>query len=155
MSDKNRFWICDNCGEQNPEERLYSCKKCAFPRTAVSSSESVTWVYPPLALHLVAGPDRALGNQWKLDAEYTVIGSRLTGRYESSIDLNELDEQRKISAPHVTIIMKNDAVEIVDQGSTNGTVVNQTRLEKETVYPLRIEDKIRMGSLVFKLIRDR
>ena len=56
-----------------------------------------------------------------------------------------------VSGNHAKIVVKNNEVLIEDLNSTNGVFINE---EKVTGYAkLRANDKIRIGSATFKVIR--
>lgn len=55
-----------------------------------------------------------------------------------------------VSSHHVKIFIKNTDYIIEDLGSTNGTLLNEERLEGKTL--LSIGDEIKVGSAVFKVI---
>lgn len=169
MNTDIKYWKCMKCGHENPPDRMYSCKNCYFPKesdlqdfsTKKPETDQKIPVEPEFnpgyrvkkpGLQLVAGPDINIGRHYFLDHEYTVIGSRLRGQYKNSIDLREMDSQKWISDPHAVIHYKDNILEIKDQSSTNGTILNRTRLEPEKTYPVEAGDKIRMGHLVFRIV---
>ncbi len=59
-------------------------------------------------------------------------------------------EDQFVSGNHVRIFVKNTDYMIEDMGSTNGTKVNEQRLEERAI--LRVGDEIEVGSAVFKVI---
>jgi hypothetical protein len=59
-------------------------------------------------------------------------------------------EDQFVSGSHARIFVKNTDYMIEDLGSTNGTVVNEERLEGRAI--LRAGDEIEIGSAVFKVI---
>jgi pSer/pThr/pTyr-binding forkhead associated (FHA) protein len=59
-------------------------------------------------------------------------------------------EDQFVSGNHVRIFLRNTDYMIEDMGSTNGTKVNDERLEERAI--LRVGDEIQVGSAVFKVI---
>lgn len=59
-------------------------------------------------------------------------------------------EDQFVSGNHVRIFVRNTDYMIEDMGSTNGTKVNDERLEERAI--LRVGDEIEVGSAVFKVI---
>lgn len=60
-------------------------------------------------------------------------------------------EDQFVSGDHALIRIKNNIVTIEDLESTNGTFINGKRLEK--TINLKADDKIKIGTAVFKLIK--
>lgn len=70
------------------------------------------------------------------------------GRREgNTIRLND----QYVSGNHAKILVKNREVIIEDLNSTNGVFVNDQRIKGS--YKLRANDKIRIGTAIFKVIR--
>lgn len=61
-----------------------------------------------------------------------------------------LDDQY-VSGNHAKILVKNREVIIEDLNSTNGVFVNDQRIKGS--YKLRANDKIKIGTAIFKVIR--
>jgi pSer/pThr/pTyr-binding forkhead associated (FHA) protein len=59
-------------------------------------------------------------------------------------------EDQFVSGNHVRIFVKNTDYMIEDLGSTNGTRVNNQRLEERII--LKVGDEVEVGSSVFKVI---
>ncbi len=57
----------------------------------------------------------------------------------------------KISRFHVKLVVSGNSIEVADLGSTNGTFVNDVRLEKDQVVTLELDDEIRFGDRRLKL----
>jgi len=89
----------------------------------------------------IYGPD--LGKKYVLDGsvEFTV------GRGENAHIVLELDN---VSRRHCSFITKDDKVFIRDDGSTNGTYLNNIEVRGETA--LRSGDLIKVGSAIFKFL---
>ena len=78
--------------------------------------------------------------------ELEVVGTRIVGRDQAS-DLTIDDPEA--SRQHAAITAADEAVVIEDLGSTNGTSVNDERLEEKR--PLREGDRVRIGTTVLEL----
>lgn len=77
-----------------------------------------------------------------------VSGDNRVGR----IPTNEIHlVGEKISRFHARLVISKGSVEVFDLGSTNGTFVNETRLEKDQAVLLQPEDEIRFGDQRFHL----
>jgi two-component system cell cycle response regulator len=89
----------------------------------------------------IYGPD--LGKKYVLDGsvEFTV------GRGENAHIVLELDN---VSRRHCSFITRDDKVFIRDDGSTNGTYLNNIEVRGETA--LRSGDLIKIGSAIFKFL---
>ncbi len=83
-----------------------------------------------------------LGKKFVLEKEETVIG-----RGESCEIVLELDN---VSRRHCSFIQKEEVVSIRDNGSTNGTYLNNVEVRGET--PLRSGDLVKVGSAIFKYL---
>ena len=92
-----------------------------------------------------------------LDEPVIVIGESkiLLGRQgietnsaSSSINLSEGGLYLGVSRHHAAITLQNDKYFIEDLASTNGTWVNETRLQPHKAYPLLDGAKVRLGDMV-------
>src|SRR5258708_15765990 len=83
-----------------------------------------------------------LGKKFVLEKEETVIG-----RGEGCGIVLELDN---VSRRHCSFLQKDDTVSIRDNGSTNGTYLNNVEVRGET--PLRSGDLVKVGSAIFKFL---
>jgi len=89
----------------------------------------------------IYGP--TLGRKYTLAAYETTIG-----RGENAdIILEELDN---VSRNHCSVLLKPDGVYLKDNGSTNGTYLNNVEVRGET--NLRSGDLIKVGSAIFKFL---
>ncbi len=83
-----------------------------------------------------------LGKKFVLEKEETSIG-----RGESCEIVLELDN---VSRRHCSLLLRKDGVCLRDNGSTNGTYLNNVEVRGET--PLRSGDLIKVGSAIFKFL---
>ena len=92
------------------------------------------------------------------DKEFPIeVGNNLIGRWDPDagafpeIDLEEADEEAKVSRKHAVIERQGSRVTIEDLGSTNGTYVNRgARLEPGQVVELKAGDEIVIGKIFLK-----
>ena len=88
----------------------------------------------------IYGP--SLGRRWVLDqAELTI------GRGENCEIMLELDN---VSRRHCSFLLREDGVFLRDNGSTNGTYLNNVEVRGDT--PLRSGDLVKVGSAIFKFL---
>ncbi|MGZ6141781.1 MAG: diguanylate cyclase [Myxococcales bacterium] len=83
-----------------------------------------------------------LGKKFILEKEETSIG-----RGDTCEIVLELDN---VSRRHCSLLLKPDGVFLRDNGSTNGTYLNNVEVRGET--PLRSGDLIKVGSAIFKFL---
>jgi pSer/pThr/pTyr-binding forkhead associated (FHA) protein len=57
----------------------------------------------------------------------------------------------KISRHHARLLVSEDDIQLIDLGSTNGSFVNDKKLEKNQPTPLNPGDEIRFGDHSFEL----
>lgn len=82
------------------------------------------------------------------DTFHLVEGENKIGRSAS----NEIHiPAEKISRHHARLLLTGDSIELIDLGSTNGTFVNENRLEKNIPTILSVEDEIRFGDHSYQL----
>jgi diguanylate cyclase (GGDEF)-like protein len=83
-----------------------------------------------------------LGKKFVLEQDETTIG-----RGEGCEIVLELDN---VSRRHCSFLQKSDGVFLRDNGSTNGTYLNNVEVRGET--PLRSGDLVKVGSAIFKFL---
>lgn len=136
--------------KRRPRRRLDSCNTIANTgrtmqvRTRVSFGRPRVKTLERPCLVQIHGPD--LGCAVFLDAPLTTFGRAL--------DCDVVVEAENVSRWHCTIMACAEGVVARDDGSTNGTFVNDERVNGERL--LAPGDLVRMGSVVFKaLIADQ
>jgi GGDEF domain-containing protein len=82
------------------------------------------------------------GKRYLLNADSMIIGR------DPSVSLSVNDTN--ISRKHVEVIKRGDAVVVKDLGSTNGTFINDKKIEGE--YTLQKEDMIKVGNTILKYL---
>ncbi len=68
------------------------------------------------------------------------------------IDLSAFHaHNRGVSRKHARITLQNTRLSVADLGSTNGTYVNNSKLEPNVEYPLKEGDDLRLGFLSLRV----
>lgn len=87
------------------------------------------------------------GSELKPESIIPIRASITLGRKEdNSIVLND----QFVSSHHAKLFVRNDEFYLEDLGSTNGTFVNDTKIQGKV--RLKVDDEVRLGSTVFKVI---
>jgi diguanylate cyclase (GGDEF)-like protein len=89
-------------------------------------------------LVLYSGPET--GKRFILDNDLTVIGR--------NPDVEVHIDDSSVSRRHAEIVLSGDTVTIGDLGSSNGTVINDVKVDTSVV--LKDGDLIRLGKIIFK-----
>jgi pSer/pThr/pTyr-binding forkhead associated (FHA) protein len=110
----------------------------AIPRTGPSGKP-----IQPQILMLV-GPPANVGKTWALG-----VKSLTLGRFAES-EIMVADQS--ISKFHAKFSLIDGMAFVTDLDSTNGTYINATKLISYKAFPLRHNDQIKMGKLIFKYI---
>lgn len=110
----------------------------------------------PLSVDMCANVPELAGERWVLigatglgekDREIPLIGQRvLAGRHP---DRNLVISHPTVSGLHAEFVSQDGLLFINDLGSTNGTRVNEQRIEQRT--PLHPGDRIRLGSVEMRV----
>lgn len=84
-------------------------------------------------------------------------GDNLVGRWDPEsgsfpeIDLEQVDEDAKVSRKHCIIDKSGDQITIEDIGSLNGTFINKShRLNEGEKYLLKEGDEVMIGKIVVR-----
>jgi two-component system cell cycle response regulator len=88
----------------------------------------------------IYGP--SLGKRYALDRPETIVGRDLSS--DIVVDLDT------VSRRHCRFTARGGTVQLVDMGSTNGTLLNDRDVELET--SLRSNDLVRVGGAIFKFL---
>lgn len=87
--------------------------------------------------------------QVRLD-EKLILGRKDTtaATTDPDVDLSQYNaEAEGVSRHHAQIKIENDQLMLVDLNSGNGTFLNDERLEAERAYPIKHDDKVKLGNL--------
>ncbi|MDE0151075.1 MAG: GGDEF domain-containing protein [Bdellovibrionales bacterium] len=98
----------------------------------------------PALLSLIIGPKQWIGKTWFLTKNQTF------GRDKDKSDVYIPDNS--LSRAHVRIIVSGKNVQVQDVGSTNGSFLNNQKMDPEKVYTLNNSDILRLGEIVFKFV---
>ena len=87
-------------------------------------------------------------------------GENLIGRWDPEsgslpdVDLEQFDEEAKVSRLHAKIIIDGKRVMLEDLSSQNGTYVNfpENRLQPGLPCSLQLGDNFQIGQTIFKLV---
>lgn len=89
-------------------------------------------------------PKQWIGKVWSLEDNHTLGRSK----EKSTIYIPE----HSLSRTHVQFILEENIVKIKDLHSTNGTFLNNKKLNPDKIYTLKNNDLLKLGSLIFKFI---
>ena len=113
--------------------------------TCVMASQTISQTMEhktPAVLSLIAGPRQWMGRVWPLE------DSHVAGRDKKNSDI--FIPHRSLSRKHALFSFKDKENQIQDLGSTNGTFLNDEKLEASKTYSLKNNDILKLGFLVFK-----
>ena len=103
---------------------------------------------PEASLILIAHPSsQSLGMRFRLKPRCALVIGRAPNVEISLPDVNSLSRQ------HARLTYRSESVLIEDLGSTNGTFVNEKRLENTTT--LKSGDRFQVGGAHFKFLQER
>jgi two-component system, cell cycle response regulator len=123
-------------GQRDPDETFVA------PRRRASDPG------PEASLILIAHPmQQGLGTRYRLRSQSTLVLGRSQACEISMPDVTAL------SRTHVRLTYRTETVVIEDMGSTNGTYVNDRRIEEPT--PLQSGDRFQAGGAHFKFLQER
>jgi hypothetical protein len=144
---------CPSCGAHNLEGELY-CVDCganlghgdgAATQPPPVHNVPVTPTVAPARMTLVT-----TGRDFRLDKEIITIGRRSPAdNIEPDIDLTNDDPDSYVSRRHAQILRNDDHFVYEDVGSSNGSFVNNSRLQAGVQQILKDGDKIRVGKTEF------
>lgn len=125
--------LCKHCGRVNKDGAKF-CAGCGMPLGG-----------PPVARLLVRTPRGTW--EMQLDRLPFRIGRRDPRQHHyPELDLAEHD-RGVASRHHATIQLKGDVYILTDLGSTNGTLINETRVPPHAPQRLKPGDRIRIGEV--------
>ncbi len=148
---EKRFAGKDLVLADNPDESVV-LGSCLEYGAATSKARPSLLFIPDFDLDLVQ-PPASEDSEFSLESaegdEFTlVLGDNRVGRAPTN-EIHLVGE--KISRFHAKLVISEGSVEVVDLGSTNGTFVNETRLDKDQGAVLQPEDEICFGDWRFHL----
>ncbi len=89
----------------------------------------------------------------EMDAAQTIIVGRMPSPHGKLLDLTPFQATRYgISRHHAIIRIEEDGYMLEDLNSTNGTYINNFRIEPPLRYPLKHRDELRFGQLTMQIL---
>ncbi|MCE7873821.1 FHA domain-containing protein [bacterium CPR1] len=152
--------VCASCGAENPSYEAY-CEDCGAslsgtsgspPAVSVSSqSEPVAVAAPAVARIRLSLADGS--REFPVSKDTIEIGRRspVDGIYPD-VDLTDVDTESFISRRHGRVLKGESGVLYEDLGSSNGSFLNDTRLQAGVQTALKDGDRLRLGKteMVFR-----
>ncbi len=143
---------CPACGSENTSGGSF-CEECGASLGSPQAEGGAPASAPPAAR--TTGPRLEIGGKtFPLDKDQVTIGrkSQADGIFPD-IDLTDDDPGAFISRRHGRVIKQGQDFIFEDVGSSNGSFVNDTRVNASVQHPLKEGDLLRLGKteLVFKV----
>jgi pSer/pThr/pTyr-binding forkhead associated (FHA) protein len=151
--------VCASCGAENPSYEAY-CEDCGAslsgtsgaPVVSVSSeSEPVAVAAPAVARIRLSLADGS--REFPVSKDTIEIGRRspVDGIYPD-VDLTDVDTESFISRRHGRVLKGESGVLYEDLGSSNGSFLNDSRLQAGVQTALKDGDRLRLGKteMVFR-----
>lgn len=126
-----------------PPEKVEATKTRAVDGKTIADVIEEAKTNPPAIVVITGKP---LGKYFLLTKEKMLLGRELN----TDICIPETS----ISRRHSEFVMTENGVAVMDLGSTNGTFVNDNRLEAQVACLLNDGDHIRCGNTLFKFVRE-
>lgn len=98
----------------------------------------------PPSLVLLTGPIEQMGKQWFLNKAQMTVGRG----HDSDIFVDD----KSVSKTHCQLLIVGQKVSIVDNGSTNGTEVQNVKLDPNQPTHLKNNEHIKLGNVLFKFL---
>lgn len=137
--------VCVYCGQTRNAQGQCACSPGAAP---IPAPVAATLTPPPNAPSLGAGLLRLVGMAGPYDGRTFPLDKPLmiVGREDSSDIV--LGQDGMVSRRHARLVVQPERIEIVDEGSSNGTYVNGARIGQTRLKP---GDEITLGASRFRL----
>lgn len=152
--------VCASCGAENPSYEAY-CEDCGASLSGTSSSShpvvSASESEPtPIAAPAVARMRLSLSDgsrEFPVAKDTIEIGRRspVDGIYPD-VDLTDVDTESFISRRHGRVLKGESGILYEDLGSSNGSFLNDSRLQAGVQTALKDGDRLRLGKteMVFR-----
>jgi pSer/pThr/pTyr-binding forkhead associated (FHA) protein len=127
--------VCEFCGKRKDALGRCSCSPETAPAPVTASTPTAIGV----KLMAVSGP--YLGRAFPLDKPEVTLGRG------DDRDIRLADDT-SVSRRHARLLVSPTGLEMLDEGSSNGTFVNGTRITRS---PVRPGDEVRVGDSLFRL----
>lgn len=146
---------CPSCGAENPAGEAY-CVDCGANLSggaAPSAPPPVVSAPPPVSAPAAACARLELasgGKRFDLDKEITTMGRKSpVEQIEPDIDLTDDDPESYVSRRHAQIRRDESTYLFEDVGSSNGSFINNTKVNAGVEHPLKSGDRVRLGKTEF------
>lgn len=152
--------VCASCGAENPSYEAY-CEDCGASLSATSASSPVVSISSESEPVAVAAPAVARirlsladgSREFPVSKDTIEIGRRspVDGIYPD-VDLTDVDTESFISRRHGRVLKGESGVLYEDLGSSNGSFLNDSRLQAGVQTALKDGDRLRLGKteMVFR-----
>ncbi len=160
---------CEDCGATQPPGTLY-CSECGrflladsgqaqeppLPfRDALDGPQAPPLLgqglSPAQATNIVTVMIPSSGRRLQLELSHDIVVGRLDPANDHFPALDLTDDNGSalgVSRMHATIRLSPEGIQLVDEGSANGTYLNGYHLPPQLPYPLRSGDEVRFGRLL-------
>jgi len=98
----------------------------------------------PPSLVMIMGPISQMGKQWFLNKPGLSVGR--------GPDCDIFIDDKSVSKVHCQLFVVDQKVNLQDVGSTNGTELGGKKITPQQTYPLRNNDQVKMGNVLFKFL---
>lgn len=98
----------------------------------------------PPSLVLLAGPIGQMGKQWFLNKPTMTVGR--------GPDSDIFVDDKSVSKTHCFLHVQGQSVNIIDNGSTNGTEVQNQKLQANSPLGIKNNEQIKLGNVLFKFL---
>lgn len=142
MAVRLRFELKDDVGEESDDSIEEGDAKSDEPASQPIVVEVVEQVT------LGRGEDEVLAEQVGDDQSSAEFERQMALLKNPQVDLSSFHaHQRGVSRKHARITLRNMRFTVADLGSTNGTYINNKRLEANQEYTIKAGDELRLGFL--------
>jgi hypothetical protein len=151
-----RFGVDKVVLADNPDEIVVRGVALEYGATLDTFEPGVSLILPPAAVPQAKKQESAPVQQWGLetpDGDRHLLKSGITKIGRARAAQIWLDSE-KVSRNHAQIQVEAEIITFTDLGSTNGSFINQVRIEPNQLHPLKLNDEIRCGDRKFILTAD-
>ena len=158
------YKVCPDCGFRNVDLQSLDCQECGQDLSNVSissppelpSQSDEDQDGPFSRMEETASAKTLIPDQIKLvresdnyEIEIPITGG-IIGR-EGTLNKEYFEDHDYVSRTHAQLFYIGASCVIIDKGSTNGTMVNHSKLEEGKQHPLRVEDTVVFADVSFKV----
>lgn len=140
---------CPSCGADNPAGEQY-CVDCGANLGPASAPPAAPVAAAPAARASARLLLPASNKEYRLERDLTTMGRRSPAdQIEPDVDLTDDDPESYVSRRHAQVIRSAGAFVFEDVGSSNGSFVNNVKVQPGVQQPLHDGDRIRLGKTEF------